>query len=367
MTSVDYLHSANLLAKKANSLNIRPNPFVGAIVVDKNGQIIGKGYHQKAGEAHAEVNAINDALLQNKDLSSCTLYVTLEPCSHTGKTPPCTNLIIEHKIQKVVIGSMDPNTLVSGAKTLTDAGVEVEVCILPEIVELNSTFNINQINKRPKYILKSATTINGKVADRLGNSKWISNEQSRNYVHEILRSNADAILTTAHTIIKDNATMNIRIANTEPKELNLIVIDKDLAILNEENKGLSLFYERKFTKIYLLTDKEYTTTLPQQIEIIKTNFSAGIINMAELSQDFLRKNICEILVEAGGKLNASLIKQQLIDEIVLLLCPSLLSDNEAINILNDSSFQPIENKYSLKLIETKQLDNDLMIKYKVLY
>jgi diaminohydroxyphosphoribosylaminopyrimidine deaminase/5-amino-6-(5-phosphoribosylamino)uracil reductase len=367
MTSADYLQTAYLLAKKANSKNIRPNPFVGAIVVDDKGQIIGEGYHQKAGEAHAEVIAINNALLLNKDLSSCTLYVTLEPCSHTGKTPPCTNLIIEHKIQKVVIGSMDPNPLVSGAKILIEAGVIVEICILPEIVELNSTFNINHINNRPKYVLKSASTINGKIADKLGNSKWISNEHSRHYVHEVLRSNADAILTTAHTIIKDNATMNIRIADCEPKELNLIVIDKDLAILQEENKGLNIFYDRKFTKIYLLTDQEYANSLPQHIEIIKASFSAGVINLDELNEFFLRKNICEVLVEAGGKLNASLIKQQLIDEIVLFLCPSLLLDNEAINVFNDSAFQPIENKHKLKLIETKQLDNDLMIKYKVLY
>ena len=367
MTSADYLHTAYLLAKKANSLHIRPNPFVGAIVVDNKGLIIGEGYHQKAGEAHAEVIAINDALLQNKDLSSCTLYVTLEPCSHTGKTPPCTNLIIEHKIQKVVIGSMDTNPLVSGAKILTEAGIDVAICVLPEIVELNSTFNINQINKRPKYVLKSATTINGKIADRLGNSKWISNEKSRNFVHQILRSNADAILTTANTIIKDNATMNIRLMDAEPAELNLIIVDRTLSILASENQGLGIFYERKFTKIYLLTDQSYSNTLPQNIEIIKTNFSEGTINLNELNEVFLRKNICEILVEAGGKLNASLIKQQLIDEVVMFVCPSLLLDNDAINVFNDFEFQSIENKIQLDLIETKQLDNDLMIKYKILY
>ena len=161
MNSADYLHTAFLLAKRANSKDIRPNPFVGAIVVDDNGEIIGEGYHQKAGEAHAEVLAINNALLKNSDLSNTTLYVTMEPCSHTGKTPPCTNLILAHKIPKVVIGSMDPNPLVSGAKILSDAGVNVEISIQPEIVEFNNTFNINQLNKRPKYVLKAATTING--------------------------------------------------------------------------------------------------------------------------------------------------------------------------------------------------------------
>jgi diaminohydroxyphosphoribosylaminopyrimidine deaminase/5-amino-6-(5-phosphoribosylamino)uracil reductase len=335
--------------------------------VDHNGVIIGEGYHQKAGKAHAEVHAINNALIKNSDLSNATLYVTLEPCSHTGKTPPCTNLILAHRISKVVIGSMDPNPLVSGAKILSDAGVNVEISIQPEIVEFNSTFNINQLNKRPKYVLKAATTINGKIADRQGNSKWISNEKSRAYVHQILRSNADAILTTAQTVIKDNARMNIRLPDADPKELNLIIIDRALSVLEPENKGLGIFYDRKDTKIYLLTDKEYTNELPQNVEIIKVNFLVGAIDLSELNELLLNKNICEILVEGGGKLNASLIKQQIADELAMFICPSLLLDNEAINMFKDSEFQSIENSVQLSLINTLQFDDDLLLKYLISY
>lgn len=367
MNSEDYLHIAFLLAKRANSKDIRPNPYVGAIVVDHNGEIIGEGYHQKAGNAHAEVLAINSALIKNSDLSNATLYVTMEPCSHTGKTPPCTNLILAHKIPKVVIGSMDPNPLVSGAKILSDAGVNVEIGIQPKIVELNSTFNINQLNKKPKYVLKAATTINGKIADRQSNSKWISNEKSRVYVHQILRSNADAILTTAQTVIKDNAKMNIRVPDEDAKELNLIIIDRALSVLEPVNKGLGIFYDRKKTKIYLLTDKDYTNELPQNIEIIKANFLEGAIDLSELNEMLLNKNICEILVEGGGKLNATLIKQQIADELVMFICPSLLLDNEAINMFKDSEFQSIENRVQLSLIETLQFDDDLLLKYKLLY
>jgi diaminohydroxyphosphoribosylaminopyrimidine deaminase/5-amino-6-(5-phosphoribosylamino)uracil reductase len=371
MTSADYLHTAFLLAKRANSKNIRPNPFVGAIVVDAKGIIIGEGFHQKAGEAHAEVLAINDALAKSKDLSNSTLYVSLEPCSHSGKTPPCTHLILEHKIPKVVIGSMDPNPLVSGAQELTDAGVNVEICILPEIVELNSTFNINQLNKRPKFILKAASTLNGKMGDRLGNSKWISNDKSRNYVHQVLRTNADAILTTAKTVMKDNATMNIRVAENsrvaEAKELNLIIIDKQLDILKEENKALNIFYKREKTKIYLVTDKTLENTLPEYIEIINVNIQEGECDLNELSAILLNKDICEVLVEAGGKLNASLIKAKIVDELNVFICPSLLIDNSAINLFNSSELQSIENSIQLSLLETKSFDNDIMMKYKVLY
>ena len=365
MTSADYLHTAFLLAKRANSKNIRPNPFVGAIVVDDEGKIIGEGYHQKAGEAHAEVLAINDAFAKSKDLSNSTLYVSLEPCSHSGKTPPCTHLILEHKIPKVVIGSMDPNPLVSGAKELTDAGVNVEICILPEIVELNNTFNINQLNKRPKYILKAATTLNGKISDRLGNSKWISNDKSRNYVHQVLRTNADAILTTATTVIKDNATMNIRVDET--KELNLIIIDKQLDILKEENKALNIFYKREKTKIYLVTDKTFENTLPEHVEIINVNMHEEECDLNELSTFLLNKNICEVLVEAGGKLNASLLKAKIVDELNIFIAPSLLIDNSSFNLFNSNELQSIENSIQLSLQETQNFDSDIMVKYKVLY
>ena len=291
----------------------------------------------------------------------------MEPCSHTGKTPPCTNVILAHKIPKVVIGSMDPNPLVSGAKILSDAGVNVEICIQPDFVQLNSTFNINQSNKRPKYILKAATTINGKIADRQSNSKWISNEKSRVYVHQILRSNADAILTTAQTVIKDNAKMNIRLPNTDVKELNLIIIDRALALLEAQNKNLGIFYQRNETKIFLLTEKQYTNELPQNVEIIKMNFLEGAIDLTEINELLLRKNICEILVEGGGKLNATLIKQQIADEIAMFICPGLLLDNDAVNVFNDSEFQSIENRLQLSLVETLQFDDDLLLKYKLLY
>ena len=367
MTSADYLHIAFLLAKRANSKDIRPNPFVGAIVVDDKGIIIGEGYHQKAGEAHAEVLAINDALAKNKDLSNSTLYVSLEPCSHSGKTPPCTHLILEHKIPKVVIGSMDPNPLVSGAKELRDAGVNVEICIQPGIVELNNTFNINQLNKRPRYVLKAATTINGKIADRQGNSKWISNEKSRAYVHQILRSNADAILTTAQTVIKDNAKMNIRVPDEDAKELNVIIIDRALAVLEAQNKNLGIFYQRNETKVYLLTDKEFENTLPDHVEIINVNIHEGECDLLELSTILLKKDICEILVEAGGKLNASLLKTKIVDVLNIFMAPSLLIDNSSINLFNSSELQSIENSIQLSLQETQNFDSDIMMKYKVIY
>jgi diaminohydroxyphosphoribosylaminopyrimidine deaminase / 5-amino-6-(5-phosphoribosylamino)uracil reductase len=366
MTASDYLHLTYLLAKRANFKNIRPNPFVGAIVVDKEGNVIGEGYHQKAGGPHAEVYAIEDALTKYNDLSECTLYVSLEPCSHTGKTPPCTSLIMQHKIPKVVIGSMDPNPLVSGAKLLKDNGVMIEKCILPEIVEMNTVFNINQIYKRPKYILKSAITLNGKIADRLGNSKWISNAKSRNFVHQVLRTNADAILTTAKTVLKDNATMNIRVEGQEEQELNVVVFDKNLDLLKEENKHLAIFYERKNTKLYLVSDKSFEGQIPNYIETIHIPIINDYFDLVLLNNALLSRNICEVLAEGGANLNTSMMKAGCIDELYMFVCPSLLFDNDAINVFSSNEQHLMANSQKLELVETKIFDSDILVKYKVL-
>lgn len=367
MTSTDYLNKAILLAKRANPKNIRPNPFVGAIIVSKEGKIVGEGIHEFIGEAHAEVMAINNALHNNADLPSCTLYVTLEPCSHIGKTPPCTSLILQHNIPKVVIGSMDPNPQVSGAKLLTEKGIKVEEFILPEIIEMNSVFNINQIYRRPKYILKSATTLNGKIADRFGDSKWISNVKSREYVHQILRTNADAVLTTASTVLKDSATMNIRAEGTIVQELNVVIIDKNLLLLKEENKNHPIFYNRVNTKIYLVTDMKYDGQLRADVELLNVPVMDGKCDLKNLSEQLLQKNICEVLVEAGAFLNTSLIEAKLIDEMVMFICPSIIMDNNSINIFNSSTIQKIENSIKLQLVESHILDTDILARYKLLY
>jgi diaminohydroxyphosphoribosylaminopyrimidine deaminase/5-amino-6-(5-phosphoribosylamino)uracil reductase len=367
MTSAEYLNCAYLLSKKANSKEIRPNPYVGAIIVNQLGEIIGEGYHKKAGEGHAEVNAIEDAKLKKTDLSDCTLYVTLEPCSHFGKTPPCTHLIIENKISKVVIGALDPNPKVSGVQILKEAGIEVEICIIPEIETLNSVFNINQTLKRPKYILKTATTVNGKIADRMGNSKWITNTSSRKQVHEILRTSVDAILTTAKTVIKDNAQLNIRKEGNEAVEINAVVIDRDLAVLNDSNKSLAIFYPREKSKIYIVTDKQYDQPLPAHVEIIKIEFNNGFFNITQLNNYLLEKNICEVLIEGGGKLNGSMINEKQVDEINLFIAPSLLIDNQAINAFSSESTQLIDQKTALKLIETKVYEEDVLLRYQVQY
>jgi diaminohydroxyphosphoribosylaminopyrimidine deaminase/5-amino-6-(5-phosphoribosylamino)uracil reductase len=362
MPHLDYLNQAFQLAKQANAKQIRPNPFVGAVVVDENGVVIGEGFHQQYGGAHAEVFAINAALQKTSNLSKITLYVTLEPCSHFGKTPPCTNLILQHKIPRIVIGSRDPNPKVSGIDILKQNGVEVIEMIVPAIRKMNEVFFTNQIKMRPFIQLKMATTLNGKIADRLGNSQWISNEASRKFVHQELRDNADAILSTSKNIIQDKASLNIRIHETI-KELNLVVIDRDLDLLKQEHRDLPVFYERTNSRIYLLSNKT-TNHLPKNVEIINTEFDENNSLMLDcLGEKLLQLNICKLLIEAGSKLSTFLINNNWADELILFLAPKLIMDKQAMNVVETDKEQLLIGATNLQLEETKLIGDDIMLRY----
>jgi diaminohydroxyphosphoribosylaminopyrimidine deaminase/5-amino-6-(5-phosphoribosylamino)uracil reductase len=362
MPHLDYLNQAFQLANQGNAKQIRPNPFVGAVVVDENGVVIGEGFHQQYGGAHAEVFAINAALQKSGDLSKTTLYVTLEPCSHFGKTPPCTNLILQHKIPRIVIGSRDPNPRVSGIDILKQNGVEVIEIFLPAIEKMNEVFFTNQIKKRPFIQLKMATTINGKIADRLGNSQWISNTESRKYVHQELRDNADAILTTAKNIIQDKASLNIRTDETI-KELSVVAIDRDLDLLKPEHQGLPIFYERTNSRIYLLSNKA-TNNLPKNVEIVNVDFDENNSLILEgLGEKLLLLNICKVLIEAGSKLSSYLIENKWADELVVFLAPKLIMDKQAINVVETDKEQLLIGATNLQLEETKLLGDDIMLRY----
>jgi diaminohydroxyphosphoribosylaminopyrimidine deaminase/5-amino-6-(5-phosphoribosylamino)uracil reductase len=262
---------------------------------------------------------------------------------------------------------MDPNPLVSGASILREKGIAAEVHSLPEIVEMNDTFNINQQLKRPKYILKSAITLNGKIADSAGNSKWISNEQSRDHVHVYIRAKADAILTTAKTVIRDNATMNIRIKDQKEEELNLIVFDRNLDLLKKENHQLSIFYKRTKSVIYLITENpEITTELPN-VEIIHIPMNNGMFNLEMLHKELLGRNICQVLIEAGGSMNAAMMEAKSVDEIYTFICPRILMDNAAINPFNSSQIQTIDNAVKLQLLDSTTIGEDILLRHKVIH
>ena len=228
MTDESYIKLAIELAKKGIG-KVSPNPLVGCVII-KDERIIGAGYHEKFGGNHAEINAINSA---RENLEGAALYINLEPCSHQGKTPPCVDKIIEKKIKRVVVGTLDMNPMISGAgvKKLKAAGIEVKVGLLEkECVELNKFFFKYITKKIPYVTLKVAQTIDGKIADTAGNSKWISSMVSRRRVHS-LRTKYDAVLVGAGTVVSDDPSLTVRL--TEGRNPKRIILDSNLDLTSE--------------------------------------------------------------------------------------------------------------------------------------
>ena len=240
-----------------------PNPCVGAVVV-QDGRIVASGWHTMCGKPHAEVEALADARAKNIDLSACTLFVTLEPCNHTGKTPPCTRAIIQAAIPHVVIGAMDPNPHVEGggAEFLKKNGVEVETGILEqECTDLIADFTLWQKKERPYSILKLATTLDGKIATRTGHSAWVSGEASRARVHE-LRSWVGAVIVGGETFRQDNPSLTCRREGFDaPQPLAVIVTSH----LPENPENFTLLTQRPEQVVFWTTAEDADSARGKQL------------------------------------------------------------------------------------------------------
>jgi len=340
------------LAEKGEG-QVSPNPLVGAIVLDKDGNIVGEGYHQKYGEAHAEVNALNQA---GEKARGGTIIVNLEPCSHFGKTPPCADLIIKKGIKKLIVGMIDPNPKVSGngIQKCKDAGINVQTGILEDkCKELNEIFLKNQTQKKPFIALKIATTLDGKIATKKGSSKWITSEKSREFVQKI-RNKYDAILTGSGTVIADNPSMLCTIPNG--KNPIKIVLDTH-AKTDPKSK---IFEEGKI----ILATKEKTNKYPKNVEIlICPPDENNQIDLNFLTKELYKKGICSILVEAGSKINSSFVKNNLADKLYHFIAPKILGDNQAISCFSGFDVNDINNCLETTIKDIQKLDVDVIIIY----
>ena len=287
-----YMRMCFELAKQGEG-SVLPNPMVGCVVLDKNGNMVSKGYHKKYGENHAE----RDALLkmQNNEAEGGTLYVNLEPCSHYGKTPPCVDLIIERKLKKVVIASRDPNPKVDGLSKLCEAGIEVLEGVLEEEAKfLNRVFIKNITQKLPYVVLKTATTMDGKIATKTGDSKWITSDEARKEVYR-MREEFDCILTSSNTVIADNPTMAHKFK---------CVLDKD----NRTSKDAKIYQQGE---IYVANR-------------VNTPLKDGYLDLRVVLEELYKKGVCTVFVECGGKLAGAFLKENLIDEIYQFIAPKIV-------------------------------------------
>lgn len=353
-----YMKKCIKLAKKGEG-KTSPNPLVGCFVLDKADNEVANGYHKAYGFAHAEADALSKL---GDEAVGGTLIVNLEPCNHHGKTPPCADLIIKKGIKRLVIGMKDPNPKVSGngAEKCKQAGIEVVENVLnKESLELNEVFVKNMTNGMPFVAVKTATTMDGKIATSTGDSKWITSEKARNEVQKI-RNRYDAILTTSSTIIKDNPSMTCRLKNG--KNPIKIIIDREL-----KTDFNSKVYVSSGEKIYLVVNDEIAeakiASTPTHVVVIKCETHNNKVDLAKLLKKLYKLGVCSVLVEAGGKLNGELVSLGLVDKIYQFIAPKILGDNSGINAFDGRSIKMINDTINYKISGSKMFNPDILITY----
>lgn len=344
-----------------------PNPLVGAVVV-KNGRVIGEGYHRKYGELHAERNALAAC---TEDPAGATLYVTLEPCCHYGKTPPCTEIIIEKKIAKVVIGSRDPNPKVAGkgAQILREHGIEVVEDYMREACDaLNPVFFHYITTKTPYVVLKFAMTLDGKIATRTGASKWITGEAARNHVHQ-LRGRYAGILAGIGTVLADDPMLNCRIDGAhQPLR---IILDSHLRI----PMGSRLVRSAKEYPLLIVCnestrDREEGTSRIQKLEEAGAKVwtlpeKNGHPDLNVLMQRLGEEKIDSVLIEGGGTVNEAALKAHIVHHVYAYIAPKIFGGEDAKTPVEGSGIRLPQECANLRLAKITVLLNDMLLEYDV--
>lgn len=366
MAEEQFMKRAIELAKQGAGWTA-PNPLVGAVVV-KNGRVIGEGYHRKYGELHAERNALAAC---SEDPAGATLYVTLEPCCHYGKTPPCTEIIIEKKIAKVVIGSRDPNPKVAGkgARILREHGIEVMEDYMREACDaLNPVFFHYITTKTPYVVLKFAMTLDGKIATRTGASKWITGEAARNHVHQ-LRGRYAGILAGIGTVLADDPMLNCRIDGAhQPLR---IILDSQLRI----PMGSRLVRSAKEYPLLIVCnesnrDREEGASRIQKLEEAGAKVwtlpeKNGHPDLNVLMQRLGEEKIDSVLIEGGGTINEAALKAHIVHHVYAYIAPKIFGGEDAKTPVEGSGIRLPQECAQLRLAKITVLLNDMLLEYDV--
>lgn len=366
MAEEQFMKRAIELAKQGAGWTA-PNPLVGAVVV-KNGRVIGEGYHRKYGELHAERNALAAC---TEDPAGATLYVTLEPCCHYGKTPPCTEIIIEKKIAKVVIGSRDPNPKVAGkgARILREHGIEVVEDYMREACDaLNPVFFHYITTKTPYVVLKFAMTLDGKIATRTGASKWITGEAARNHVHQ-LRGRYAGILAGIGTVLADDPMLNCRIDGAhQPLR---IILDSQLRI----PMGSRLVRSAKEYPLLIVCnestrDREEGANRIQKLEEAGAKVwtlpeKNGHPDLNVLMQRLGEEKIDSVLIEGGGTVNEAALKAHIVHHVYAYIAPKIFGGEDAKTPVEGSGIRLPQECANLRLAKITVLLNDMLLEYDV--
>lgn len=357
-TDESRMRQALQLAARARG-RTSPNPMVGAVLY-LGDELVGRGYHEKAGSPHAEALALNQAASKAR---GGTLYVTLEPCTHYGRTPPCTDAVIKSGVSRVVIGVKDPNPDVSGGggERLKEAGLEVSLGILEEECrDLNEAF-IKRVTKgRPFVIMKSAVTLDGKTATSLGDSKWISNEQSRRFGHRI-RSWVDAIVVGAGTVLHDDPELTCRLIKGGKDPIRVIV-DSRLQI----PPNARVFRTNSKAPAWVATLETAPAEKVLQLQnagarVLFVQGDQGSVNIEKLLFALAKEDIVSLLVEGGMAMNTSFLKAGMVDKIYLFYAPKIMGGLGSKGVASDLGVDLVSQCISFNRMRTRRFGDDIMI------
>jgi len=351
-----YMGLALKLALKAKG-KTSPNPLVGALVV-KDGKIIGKGFHAKAGLAHAEIVALDEA---GNNTKGATLFVTLEPCAHTGRTPPCVNRIIQSGIKEVVVGMIDPNPLNNGKGVLLlkQGNIKVKLGVLNEqLRKINEGFIKYIATGIPFITVKVAESLDGRIATFTGDSKWITSDKSRVFAHKI-RNDYDAIMVGVNTVLRDNPRLN---AVSSQRQLVKIIIDSNLSTPENAN----IFSGQ--SKVIIVTlpsrpgqETENRKSLSAKAIVLEVKEKDGQINLRDALKKLARLKISNIIVEGGGTLIGSLFDERLVDKILFFISPKIIGGKNAVSSVMGKGVKRVDQAIKLGELKIRRFAEDLLI------
>lgn len=354
MDEVYMKRALELAAKGAGRTN--PNPLVGAVLV-KDGEIVGEGYHEVYGGAHAEVNAIRDA---GQRAEGATLYVTLEPCCHYGKTPPCAEAVIKAAIRRVVVAMEDPNPIVKGKgmARLREAGIEVECGLMEdEARELNEIYIKYITTHLPFVILKAAMSLDGKICTFTGDSKWISSEVSRTHAH-IVRNRVSAIMVGINTVTADNPHLTTRIENG--RDARPVIVDSSASIPLSTNV---LSGNGPIVAVTDMAPAEKVAALENRgVQVIRTGSDEnGMVDLEELMRSLGEMGIDSVLLEGGGSLNWSAVKKGIVDKFMFFVAPMVIGGKSALTPVEGEGFDKVSEALRLKDVKLSRSGEDILI------
>ncbi|GAB6085403.1 bifunctional diaminohydroxyphosphoribosylaminopyrimidine deaminase/5-amino-6-(5-phosphoribosylamino)uracil reductase RibD [Alkaliphilus crotonatoxidans] len=338
----------------------RPNPLVGAVVV-RDQQVISEGHHDRFGGDHAELAALKKIDFQGE---GATLYVNLEPCSHHGKTPPCVEAIIKSKIKRVVVAMTDPNPLVAGngIKLLKNHGIEVTLGVLRhQAATLNEIFIKYITQRKPFCILKTAMTLDGKIATVTGDAKWISGQKSRAYVHHI-RNRVSGIMVGVNTVIADNPMLNTRKSGQEVTHPTRIIVDSHCRIPLTSHVVTTAKEQPTIIASTRDVDSHRIAQLKEhQVEVIQLPSRNGRVDLVSLMAELGKREIDSVLLEGGSTLNGSALEASIVDKIMVFVAPKILGGERAPTPVGGNGIKQVIDAIQLENITVKSYAEDILI------